>query len=331
MERRKLGTSGIEVSAVALGCMSLSGNMTYADIPESQALATIDAALDAGINFFDNAPAYGDGEAERRLGNALRGPKRDRAVIATKIGHATLTREDVMREFEVSLKRLETDRIDLYQIHWPRHVTPLEETLRAMEDLIRSGKARAIGVCNFGNIDFAEAVGISNTIVSNQMAYSLLGRAVEFDVIPLCKQHSVGLLCYSPLAQGLLTGRYHSADDVPAERARTRHFAGTRQQSRHGQAGAEAQTFDTINRIRTIAEEAGEEMADVAIAWLLQQPAVTSVLVGASRPEQVVRNAKASQVWLSPETLQRLDESTDGLKQTLGANPDMWQSTSRIR
>lgn len=331
MQMRKLGRSGIDVSSVALGCMSLCGNGTYADIPEAQAHATIDAALDAGINFFDNAPMYGDGEAERRLGGALHGAKRDRAIVATKIGTATLSADEVKREFEGSLQRLQTDRIDLFQIHWPRRAVPIDETLRAMEDLLREGKTRAIGVCNFGPVDLAEALAACGSLVTNQMAYSLLGRAVEFGVVPLCAQHGVGLLCYSPLAQGLLTGQYQTADDVPAERARTRHFAGTRPQARHGEAGAEAETFAAARRVKVIADEIGHSAADVAIAWLLHRPTVASVLAGASRPEQIARNAKAADVRLTPETIGRLDEATAEVKVKLGANPDMWQATSRVR
>src|SRR5687767_9649209 len=148
MEHRTLGRTNLKVSTVALGCMSLCRGQTYPDIPESQARATVDAALDAGINFFDNAPLYGDGEAERRLGNALQG-KRDRVVIATKIGTDTLSADEVVREVEASLARLRTDYIDLYQIHWARRVVPLQETIGAMEKLLRAGKLRAIGVCNF--------------------------------------------------------------------------------------------------------------------------------------------------------------------------------------
>ena len=147
MEYRPLGRSNFRVSSIALGCMSLCATQTYADIPQSQAAATVDAALDAGINFFDNAPMYGDGEAERRLGEALRGGgKRDRAIIGTKISSETLSAAEVAREAEASLRRLQTDYIDLYQIHWARRVVPLDETLTAMEQLVKSGKVRALGV-----------------------------------------------------------------------------------------------------------------------------------------------------------------------------------------
>src|SRR5688572_18663878 len=167
MDYRPLGRSNIRVSSIALGCMSLCGNQTYSDIPLSQAVQTVHAALDAGVNFFDNAPMYGDGEAERRLGEALRG-KRERAIIGTKISSETLSAEEVVRESEASLRRLQTDYIDLYQIHWPRRVVGLDETLAAMEKLIASGKVRAIGVCNFGPLDLGEALE-KHRVETNQL------------------------------------------------------------------------------------------------------------------------------------------------------------------
>ena len=329
MEHRSLGQSGLRVSCVALGCMSLCGNQTYADIPLDQAIATVDAALDAGINFFDNAPMYGDGEAERRLGLALRG-KRERAVIATKISSETLSAEEVVTEAEKSLQRLGTDFIDVYQIHWARHVVSIDETLGAMDRLVQSGKVRALGVCNFGPMDLADALR-ARRVESNQLAYSLLLRGVEYDVQRICVENQISLLCYSPLAQGLLTGQYRTADDVPPERARTRHFAGSRPQARHGLEGCEAETFQAIEAIREICGEIDRPMSDVALAWLLHQPAVTAVLAGASKPSQVTRNVGAAELKLPADALHRLNHATASLKASLGGNCDPWQAVSRIR
>jgi aryl-alcohol dehydrogenase-like predicted oxidoreductase len=329
MEHRTLGRSGISVSSVALGCMSLCGNQTYPDISVDQAIATVDAALEAGINFFDNAPMYGDGEAERRLGLALRG-KRERAVIATKISTETLSSAEVAREAEASLRRLGTDYIDHYQIHWARHAVPIDETIGAMDRLVQAGKVRALGVCNFGPIDLGDALR-AGQVASNQLAYSLLARGVEYEVQPMCVENQIGLLCYSPLAQGLLTGRYRSADDVPPERARTRHFAGNRPQARHGLEGCEAETFQAIQAIRGVCEEVDQPMSDIALAWLLHQPAVTAVLAGASKPDQVARNVRAADLKLPADTLHRLDRATSALKASLGPNCDPWQAVSRIR
>ena len=329
MEYRTLGRSDLKVSAIALGCMSLCGGQTYSDIPPEQATATVDAALDAGINFFDNAPMYGDGEAERRLGAALKG-KRNRAIVGTKLSSATLSAEEVRTEFEASCKRLQTDHIDLYQIHWPRRVVKIDETLTAMERLVRDGKCRAIGVCNFGPLDLADALE-KHRVESNQMVYSLLARAVEFEVQPMCAERGISLLCYSPLAQGLLTGRYASADEVPPDRARTRHFSSTRAQVRHGEPGCEAETFDAVARVKAICSEFGQSMPDVALAWTLGRPAVGAVLAGASRPDQVAQNVRAIGLKLPADLVAKLDEATRPLKDRLGPNCDMWQSTSRVR
>src|SRR5262249_19670538 len=150
------------------------------------------------------------------------------------------------------------------------------------QKLVKSGKVRVLGVCNFGPGDLSDALR-AQRIESNQLVYSLLSRAVEYDVRPMCVENGIGLLCYSPLAQGLLTGRFGSADEVPRERARTRHFAGTRPQARHGESGCEVETFKAIDEIRQICEEIDRPMSDVALAWLLHQPAVASVLAGASK------------------------------------------------
>jgi len=332
MEYRTLGRSDVKVSSIALGCMSLCANPTYPEIPESQATATVHAALDAGINFFDNAPAYGDGEAERRLGNALKGNRRDKAVVATKISSNTLAADEVARECEASLSRLQMDHVELYQVHWPKRVVPIDETIGAMEKLQRDGKVGAVGVCNFGPLDLAELLE-TRRVATNQMVYSLLARGIEFEVRDVCAERGIGLLCYSPLAQGLLTGRYASADDVPPERARTRHFATTRPQARHGESGCETETFTAIREIKRICDRIGHPMADVAVAWLLHQPGVTSVLAGASRPDQIVQSARAGSLKLSKDVLDELDVATRQVKQKMGANPDMWQGKagSRVR
>jgi aryl-alcohol dehydrogenase-like predicted oxidoreductase len=208
---------------------------------------------------------------------------------------------------------------------------PIDETLRAMEDLVRSGKVRCLGVCNFGPVDLGEVFSAGHRVETNQLAYSLLLRGPEFEVRDLCLKNGIGLLCYSPLAQGLLAGKFTSADEVPPERARTRHFAGTRPQARHGQPGCERETFDAIAKVESIARRLEKPVADVALAWLLHQPVVTSVLAGASRPDQARRNAQAADVRLSADVLRELDAATDPVKRALGPNLDPWQSPSRIR
>ena len=330
MNYRTLGKTKIQVSPVALGTMSLCGNMTYDDITEQQAIDTVHSAIDAGINFFDTAPMYGDGEAERRLGLALRGRAREKFIIADKIGTPRMDEAEVLAECDKSLKLLQSDYIDLYQIHWPRRVVPLDETLRAFEKLVESGKVRAIGVCNFGPLDLIEGLE-KHRIETDQIAYSMLFRAPEHELRDLCVERGVGILCYSPMAQGLLTGRFNSADEVPDMRARTRHFGKSRPQVRHQENGCEAETFAAVKKVREICQRIGQDMADVALAWLLHQPGVLSVLAGASKPEQIRKNVAAAGMTLSQEVLNELDLATRDVKRAMGTNLDPWQTVSRMR
>jgi aryl-alcohol dehydrogenase-like predicted oxidoreductase len=263
------------------------------------------------------------------LGRALAG-RRHEAVIATKVSRSNLSDREIRRACERSLERLQTDYIDLYQIHWPSRTVPLEETMGALEKLRDQGQVRAIGICNFGVGDLADLLAVKR-VETNQLPYSLLWRAIEYEIKPICVDEDMGILCYSPLAQGLLTGKFSSPDEVPEGRARTRHFSSNRPQARHGEAGCENETFAAIEEIRRIASEIGEPMAKVALAWLLRQPGVTSVIAGARTPEQIRKNAQAGDLVLSPDVIKGLSEATDELKHKLGSNPDPWQSKTRFR
>jgi aryl-alcohol dehydrogenase-like predicted oxidoreductase len=199
-----------------------------------------------------------------------------------------------------------------------------------MQELIDEGKVRAGGVSNWGPKDLDAILQHGHPDV-DQVAYSLLFRAVEYEIAPKCEEEEISILCYSPIMQGLLADKYASPDEVPEGRARSRHFSSDRPQARHGGEGAEELTFDTIDAIRAIAEDVGEPMHRVALAWLVEQPAVGSVIVGIRNPEQARDNAKAGNLNLSTEVIDRLNEATQPLKEELGANADMWQGESRIR
>lgn len=318
-----------EVSRIAFGCMSTVANPSFPGLAEREAVATIREAFDQGINFFDTARAYADGESERLLGEAIK-DVRDQVVIASKPKAGDLSRREILEECEHSLRSLGSEWIDLYQIHWPRRAVPLEETVRAMETLVEQGKVRSIGVCNFGPLDLGEWLDLG-ACATNQIAYSMLWRAPEFATQERCVEHGVGILCYSPLVQGLLAGVYKTADDVPSGKARTRHFSGDRPEARHGQPGCEDEVFAALARIREIALGLDRPMSDVAIAWLLSRPAVTSVLVGASRPDQVARNVRAASLELSKETVSALDAATEQVKELLGPSLDQWADPPRTR
>jgi len=329
MERRRLGRTDLAVSAISMGLWNIAGDATWGAQDERDSIEAIEAALACGINFFDTAEAYGGGYSEEVLGKT-RGSRRREVVIGRKASSDHMGGEDLISACEGRLNRLRTDYIDLYMLHWPHCEVPFEETMGAMTDLIEQGKVRVAGVSNFGARDLGDILG-QGRVEANQLAYNLLFRAVEFEVLPACLESGVSVTCYSSLAQGLLTGKFASADDVPEGRARTRHFSDTRPQVRHGEAGAEEETFGAIRRVRRIAEDVGAPMNHVALAWLLAQPGVASVIAGARNAEQARRNAAAGDLKVDREAIDGLTEATDALKTKLGPNPDMWDSESRIR
>ncbi|WP_342744795.1 aldo/keto reductase [Actinophytocola xinjiangensis] len=310
---RHLGESGLVVSAVGLGCNNLGRPGTAAEsLAGSRAL--IGAAIDAGITIFDVADVYGAprGRSEELLGQALSG-RRDNAVIVTKFGvdmqgangpdfGARGSRRYVRRAVEASLRRLGTDWIDLYQLHRADPRTPIEETLGALDDLVHEGLIRYAGVCNLAGWQIADTVWLSRTRnvvgpIAVENHYSLLEREAERDVIPACQRFGVGLLPYFPLANGLLTGKYHrDADPPPGARLAGR-----------SRLLAEA-PWDRIEKLRAYAEERGVPMTSVAIGWLAAQRPVGSVIAGATTPEQVVANAAAAQWHPGSEDLKALDE-----------------------
>lgn len=328
MEKRELGRSGIQVSVLALGCWALAGGPGWGDQAEEEAIATIHAALDHGINLLDTAEGYGGGRSEEIVGRALLG-RRNQAVLFTKISPSH-TAPAVLREYcEASLRRLQTDYVDHYIIHWPITTHPIADSLAVLQDLKQEGKIRSIGLSNFGVQQLGEALAAGVQIDGNQLHYSLLSRAIEFEILPLCRQHTIGVTAYMPLMQGLLTGKYHTADEIPPFRMRTRHF--DRELARHGTPGAEKETFATVEAVRAIAAELGEPMANVALAWVMAQPGLASAIAGARRPDQVMRNLAAVSLTLAPSILSRLDTASRELKEKLGPNADYWSTTEHSR
>lgn len=325
MRYEKLGRTDMRVSVVGLGCWALAGGSVWGDQDERDSLRTIHAALDCGINFFDTAEAYGN--SEEIVGRGLQG-KRDQVVLATKASPSHLAPRALMEACEGSLRSLNTEYIDLYQLHWPNREVPIDDTIEALGRLREQGKIRAAGVSNFGAQDLGELLQVGR-VEANQVPYNLLWRAVEYSILPLCIGEEIGVMCYSPLAQGLLTGKFRTADDVPEARARSKHFSGDRERARHGGPGFETATFETIRRVEQIADDAGVSMAALSLSWLVHQKGVASVLAGGRRPEQVKQNAAAASLELSPDMLHALDAATRELKQKFGDDADMWDD--RIR
>jgi myo-inositol catabolism protein IolS len=327
---RKLAKTNVEVSVICFGCWGILGGFNWGPQDEKDSLAALRIAYESGINFYDTAEGYGSGQSEQLLARGL-GDVRQKIVIATKVSPNHFDPSEMRAACERSLQNLNSDYIDLYQLHWPNHDIPVAETIGVLDTLKAEGKIRAYGVSNFAVRDLGDASKASASISSNQLAYNLLFRALEYEILPLCIKEQISVLTYSSLMQGLLSGKYTKADDVQPDRARTRHFANTRPHARHLEAGAETETFATINAIRQIASEINQPIADVSLAWLIAQPGVTAVIAGARNAEQTRGIVTASELVLSAEVTKRLLQATDALKTKLGPNPDMWQTVSRLR
>jgi aryl-alcohol dehydrogenase-like predicted oxidoreductase len=329
MKTTRVGRTDIDASVVCMGCWAIAGGDAWGEQNEGDALDAISASLDVGVNTFDTAPAYGGGSSEELLGRALKG-RRNEAVIATKLSTGDQRKDVAIRACEDSLRRLQTDVIDIYQIHWPSRKVAFDETADALQTLIDQGKIRAAGVSNFGPVDLPAFSELLHAEV-NQIAYSLLFRSPEQDLLDLCAEGDTTVLTYGSLMESILTGKFATADEVPGGRARTRHFSGDRPQARHGEPGCEAETFAALDAIRAIAGSLGVTMAQLSIAWLLHQPAVGVAIVGARNADQANQNAAAEQIELSEDVLAELDRVTQPIKDALGGNLDMWASDSRIQ
>ena len=316
MEYRPLGSSGLQISALTLGTMTFGGLGNFAKVGNTEladARRQIDLCLDAGVNLIDTADIYSTGRSEEIVGEALQG-KRDDVLIATKVRYrmgpepnmAGLSRHHIIAGCEASLKRLRTDHIDLYQVHEWDGMTPLEETLGALEHLLESGKVRYIGASNYSGWQLMKALGTADRehlprFVSQQIYYSLQERSAEYEVIPLAVDQGLGTLVWSPLAGGLLSGKYRRGQDPPE---------GSRQLTSWNEPPVydEAALYDTVEVLVEVAQEHGVSAAQVALAWLLGRPTISSVLVGARTDEQFSDNLKAIEIELTDEQRARLDD-----------------------
>ncbi|WP_106767343.1 aldo/keto reductase family protein [Paenibacillus faecalis] len=309
MEFRRLGGSGLKVSSISLGSW-----LTYGGYVEKEnAVKSIQTAYGLGVNFFDTANVYEQGAAEIVVGETLRAFPRESYVLATKVfgkmgdgpNDQGLSRKHMMEQCHASLKRLGTDYVDIYYCHRFSSETPIEETLRALDDLVRQGKVLYVGVSMWTAAQMQEALAVADRylldrIVVNQPLYNMFERSIEEEIIPLGEKKGIGQVVYSPLAQGVLTGKYASVKDIPAN-------------SRASKLGADRLKIneDRIKKVQAlggIASELGISVSQLALAWVLRKDNVASALVGASRPEQVEENVQASGIKLSPDTLTAIEE-----------------------
>jgi aryl-alcohol dehydrogenase-like predicted oxidoreductase len=308
MRYRQLGSSDLRVSEISLGSW-----LTYGGgVERAQAEACVAKAFDVGITFFDTANVYARGGAESFLGEVLAGRPRDAYVLATKLyfpvnGDRGLSREQVHKQIDLSLRRLRTDYVDLYQCHRYDRETPLEETMEALTEVVGAGKARYIGFSEWTAEQIRAALDLVPRVekfVSSQPQYSLLYRLPEREVIPLCKANGISQIVWSPLAQGTLTGKYRPGEAPPAgTRAASREMGWAMDRFR------DDDVLEAVQRLRPIADGLGISMAQLALAWVLREENVASAIIGASRPEQVEDNAAASGVHLDAATLEAIDEA----------------------
>ena len=307
MEYRKLGNTGLKVSEIGLGTNTFSWT-----IDEQASASVLNKAIEMGINYIDTADLYARGGSEDFVGKAIKG-KRHQVIIATKFGRRMAegpnerggSRYYVMRAVEASLKRLQTDYIDLYQMHEPDPGTSIEETLRILDDLIRSGKVRYIGTSNFAAWQISDALGISkmnnlHSFVTEQPLYNLLNRKIETELVPFALAHNIGVIPWGPLAGGFLTGKYRRGEKMPAEYRLASGIA------IYGKLFTDS-NWDKLARLEKFAVDRGHSVGELAIAWLLAKPWVTTIIAGARNPEQVPLNVTASQWKLTSKEVAEVD------------------------
>jgi aryl-alcohol dehydrogenase-like predicted oxidoreductase len=324
-----LGDSKLRVSALSLGVWQLGDPGFWGDDECSKAEDLVAAAIDHGITLFDTAELYGNGCSEEILGSALKG-RRDEVLIASKVSTQHCTAEGVRAACENSLNRLQTDRIDLYQIHWPFPTEDFEGVQDSLEKLRAEGKIVEVGISNFGRRNIRDWMATGQA-VSNQIGYNMLFRAPEYEMIPACQKNKLGVLAYMPLMQGLLSGRYASIEDIPFQRRRTRHFSCTREGTRHGQVSHEKILWDTLEDLSDFAEAIGVPLAVLSLCWLMRQPGLSSVIIGSRKVEQLLFNLQAVNLDIGPAATAQLNEATYPLKVALGKNCDMWESDDNQR
>ena len=311
MHYRRLGQTGLKVSEISLGSWLTYGNA----VADDTAVNTIRQAYDLGINFFDTANAYNRGESEKVVGAALKKYERSSYVLATKVffpmgggpNDRGLSRKHIMEQAHASLKRLDHDYIDIYYCHRHDPETPVTETLRALDDLIRQGKILYAGVSEWSAAQIEEAVRVADKylldrIAVNQPKYNMLHRRIEGEILPVSQKYGIGQVVFSPLAQGLLTGKYKTLSDIPQDsRAANDKVNGTMASVMN------EENLLKVQKLGVIAGDLGLGLSQLALAWILRLPGISSALTGASRPEQVIQNAKASEIRLGEEVLQKIE------------------------
>lgn len=323
MDYTLLNDGKTKISRLSLGTWAFSNAAVWGGCDDKAAHETVHRALDCGINLIDSAEKYGDGQAELVLGEALKG-RRHEAIVATKVYSDHLHHDEIIAACEGSLRRLQTDYIDILQIHWPNEETPVEETFGTFEELKKAGKIRMVSVCNHG-IECLEHVA-DYGVVLNQMPYSLVWRLAEYQLSPVMESKNIPLWAYSPLAQGLLTGKFRTLEDVPVNRRANRMYDAKWGQGRHTDGGFEKEIFAFLDKLRALCSETGYSMSALALGFLKSRKIIGSILVGARNVRQLEQNIEAYETEIPEDVIRKLDEMSAELKGQMGENADLWEN-----
>ncbi|MBB6734713.1 aldo/keto reductase [Cohnella zeiphila] len=348
MKRKRLGKTYISLSVLGMGCWAYGGGAYWGEQSQKDVNDVVHAALDQGINYFDTAEVYNDGESERSLGLALKG-RRTQAVIGTKVSTSNTKSAALRKHCEESLRRLGTDYIDIYMLHWPinqkaiEHFTAdqslisspptVQEAFDTLMQLRREGKIRAVGISNHGLRQMEEARQTGADIAVNELPYNLISRAIEDGIMPYCVDNQIGVLGYMAMQQGILTGAHSTADSLSAPRAHSRHFHYTRggDMSRHGEEGAEEEIFDLLRGMKEIAAEIHTDIPTLSLAWAMAGEGITSTLVGSRNVAQLMINVKAASEPLPRDVIERLNKLSEPVLAKLGTNPDYYENRNNSR
>lgn len=345
---RRCGKSGLELPLLGVGCWPFGGGEYWGEQSQDDVNDVVSLALDSGCDYFNTAEAYNQGASEASLGIALKG-RRPRAIIGTTISPSNCHPATMKSHCEASLKRLQTDYIDIYMIHWPIHPhsvghftndvniinnpPSVEDAMDTLMRLRAEGKIRHIGLSNHGIKRFREALGFCPDIALNELPYCLLTRGIENEILPYCERNGIGVVVYMPLMQGILTDRYPTLTDVPKRLRRTRHFSAKNNELiRHGADGSEEQTARTLSEIRRIARASGMLTAELALRWVISRKEITCALVGSRSTQEFTANLKSLNAGpLPPDIIDELNSVTKPLMDELGTGFDYYESIANDR
>ena len=347
METREIAKN-IKISRLGMGCWSFGGGEYWGEQNQKDVDTVVHKALDCGVNFFDTARMYNDGESEKSLGLALKN-KRTQAVICSKVSPAKAYYKTLKEECETSLKNLNTDYIDIYMMHWPinkfgiKHFTDdpeiiknppaSEEAFRALSDLRKEGKIKAVGVSNYGVTQTREALDLCPELSVTEMTYNIISRAIESEILPFCLEKNISVITSMSLMQGILTGRYAKIEDIPPNQAHSRHFKNERGlgTSRHYEDGAEDEITEVLKTLSSLSTQLNITVAQLSVAWVFANKQIDCALLGSRNETELTENIRAAEIILSPDIVEKINAVSLPVLKKLGDNPDYYENTKNSR